>query len=60
MIPRLLPVLCVVLWVLDASLPAMAQASKQWVYKQRTHCCSIRVCITDEFPCCPDRCHSNG
>jgi VWFA-related protein len=27
MIPRLLPVLCVVLWVLDASLPAIAQAS---------------------------------
>jgi VWFA-related protein len=27
MIPRLLPVLCVVLWMLDASLPATAQAS---------------------------------
>jgi VWFA-related protein len=27
MIPRLLPVFCVVLWMLDAPLPAMAQAS---------------------------------
>ena len=49
MIPRLLPVLCVVLWVLDASLPAMAQASggsttSQSGYTLQTN---SRVVLTD-------------
>jgi VWFA-related protein len=49
MIPRLLPVLCVVLWVLDASLPAIAQASSgstpsQSGYVLRTN---SRVVLTD-------------
>jgi VWFA-related protein len=45
MIPRLLPVFCVVLWMLDASLPAMAQASgSQTPYTLQAN---SRIVLTD-------------
>jgi VWFA-related protein len=49
MIPRLLPVLCVVLWVLDASLPAMAQASSGSTTSQSGYVlqANSRVVLTD-------------
>ncbi len=49
MIPRLLPVLCVVLWVLDASLPAMAQASSGSTPSQSGYVlqANSRVILTD-------------
>jgi VWFA-related protein len=49
MIPRLLPVLCVVLWVLDASLPAMAQASSGSTTSQSEYVlqANSRVVLTD-------------
>ena len=49
MIPRLLPVLCVVLWVLDASLPAMAQASSGSTTSQSGYSlqANSRVVLTD-------------
>ncbi|HEY2002560.1 MAG TPA: VWA domain-containing protein [Acidobacteriaceae bacterium] len=49
MIPRLLPVLCVVLWVLDASLPAMAQASSGSTPSQSGYVlqANSRVVLTD-------------
>jgi VWFA-related protein len=49
MIPRLLPVLCVVLWVLDASLPATAQASSGSTTSQSEYVlqANSRVILTD-------------
>jgi hypothetical protein len=49
MIPRMLPVLCVVLWVLDASLPAMAQASSGSTPSQSGYVlqANSRVVLTD-------------
>jgi VWFA-related protein len=49
MIPRLLPVLCVVLWMLDASLPATAQASSGPTATQSgyTFQANSRVVLTD-------------
>jgi VWFA-related protein len=49
MIPRLVPVLCVVLWVLDASLPAMAQASGGSTTSQTGYVlqANSRVVLTD-------------
>src|SRR3984957_7218769 len=49
MIPRLLPVLCVVLWVRDASLPAMAQASSGSTTSQSEYVlqANSRVVLTD-------------
>ena len=49
MIPRLLPVLCVVLWGLDAYLPAMAQAGSESTTSQSGYVlqANSRVVLTD-------------